>query len=485
MLVPMGARKLLTPPGPPPWTTKRASSRAARAIAFIEGYLPIPSGRNAGNLIVLAEYQRNLLEVLLADGAAAGAFQIPAGNAKSTLAAAVGLWALCDHDDAPQVALLASSGLQATRTIYTPARAMVVNSVLASYVKVRRDNTLRGFETEWNMGNAWILPAVDDRLQGLNPTLALVDEAEYVEMEILQALEDRLGKRDEQLIWTFGTPGPSTDCLLYHVRTMADAGAPYGWVEHAVELDADIRKRATWERANPGIEAGILGTSIFEAAIAGIEAARDAPTRLKLETRFRRFRLGQWVAGVSADSWLPAGAWAACPTMAAPNEGERIVLAVDGTYKRSTAIVGADLETGAVFLVWAGEAADDSEVEAVLSDACARWAVSELVYYPTIRPQLIAQLERKSYPIVEWKLGRDEETKATGALWQAVAEGTLIHDGSELLAEHFANVAYRDTPGGVVLRRIHREGAWIDAAMSARMAWWRAQDLNQLTPVVW
>jgi phage terminase large subunit-like protein len=457
-----------------------------RAISFIETVITVPSGRGAGDLLRLAPYQRNLLEILLAEDAAAGAFQIPAGNAKSTLAAAVGLWALCDPPDAPQVALLASSGTQAARTIYTPARVMVTNSpVLSEFVKIRRDNTLRGFETAHNNGSCWILPALDERLQGLNPTLALVDEAEYVDVSILQALEDRLGKRDEQLIWTFGTPGPTTECLLHHVRTMAAAGAPYGWVEHAAELDADIRKPATWRAANPALAAGILGEHIFERAIATIEAATDPTTRLVLETRFRRFRLGCWIAGAVADSWLPAGAWAACPTMAPPDAGESIVLAIDGTYKRSTAIVGADLETGAIFLVWAGEAADDDEVEAVLAEACRRWVVTELVHYPTIRPQLIAQLERKSYPLSEWKLGRELETKATGSLWQAIAEGQLVHDGSAILAEHFANVGYRDTPSGVILRRVHREGAWIDAAMAARMAWWSALPTNRTTPTVW
>lgn len=475
------------PTGSPPWVKRLTlASRPGRAIDWMQKYILVPSGRGAGEPLKLAPFQRDLVETILDPGETSSGFSIPAGNAKSTLAAALGLWALCDYADSPQVVLLASNGQQALRTLYTPMRVMVVNQPdLAEYVVIRRDNVQRGFEVPWNNGSSWVMPASDDRLQGLNPTLSLVDEAEFVDLPVLQALEDRLGKRTEQMLMTFGTPGPDTDCVLFHVRSMVEGGAPYAWVEHSAPFDADIYKRSTWEKANPALKAGILGVDAFERAVATIRAASDSTTRLVLETRFRRFRLGQWVTGVKLDSWLPAGAWASCPIMAPPLDGAKVIIAIDGTYRRSTAIVGADLDSGAVFLIYAGEGIDDSEVEQVIAESCAKWEVTEIVHYPSIRPELIAKLDRTGYPLVEWKLNRNEESSATGAMWSAIVEGRLIHDGSPLLDAHMSNVAYRDTAAGVILRRIHNEGAFIDAAMAARMAWWAVREMNRLQPSVW
>ena len=468
----------------PDWSAPRHASRPARAIAFIQNLIHVPSGRNAGEPLRLAPYQVDLIEELLAEGATMGGFSIPAGNAKSTTAAALGLWALCDHDDSPQVVLLAVNSAQAIRTLYMPMRQMIINGPLEGAVQVRRDNTLRGFETPWNLGVAWALPAHDERIQGINPTLALVDEAEFIGLPVLQALTDRLGKRDAQLVLAFGTPGPSTDCVLHHVRALHAAGGRYRFVEHAADPNADIRARSTWESANPGLLAGLLGYDAFEGAIANIDAAENDSTRLVLETRLRRFRLGLWVDGVLDDSWLPAGAYAACPAEARPDEGSSIIVAIDGTYRRSTAVVGADVDTGNVFLIWAREEATDTEVEAVIDEACARWNVTEIVHYPTLRARLMGQLERKGYPLRSWEIGRQAEATATNELWNAIATGRFTHDGSELLAEHFANVAFRDTPQGVVLRRVSVDGRWIDGAMAARMAWASVQELNRLVPSI-
>ena len=372
----------------------------------------------------------------------------------------------------------------ATRTLLTPARTMVLDHpVLSEWMRPRNENGMRGFFSDGN-GHLWVMPAKDEKLQGTNPSIALVDEAEFVSLDILSALEDRLGKRPEQQIIAFGTPGPSTDCVLHHIRTLASSGA-YSFTEHSAPLDADIRDPATWRLANPAIDAGVLGISALSDAIAKIDATTDDSTKLILETRFRRFRLGQWISGAVEHSWLPAGAWAACPVAPPPPDGEPIVVAIDGTYRRSTAIVGASLETGAVFLLWAGEAADDDEVETVVAETCARWRVQEISYYPTIRANLIAQLDHRGFPMVPWPLQRQEEARCTQRAVERRRRGTPDPRRQRASAQHFANLAFRDTPAGVILRRLHDDGAWIDAAMACRMAWWRALEVNRLTPAIY
>ena len=98
--------------GKPPWRSWRTRSRAARAIRWIETYCRIPSGVGTGKPMKLHRFQRDTLEELLAEKVRTGGLQIPRGNAKSTTWAAVALWALCDHDDGPQVPLVGFNGLQ-------------------------------------------------------------------------------------------------------------------------------------------------------------------------------------------------------------------------------------------------------------------------------------------------------------------------------------------------------------------------------------
>src|SRR5262245_30920500 len=97
----------------PPWRAWKTRSRAGRAIRWIETYCRIPSGVGTGQLMKLRRFQRDSLEELLADDVRTGGLQIPRGNAKSTLWAAVGLWAVSDGEDTPQVPLVAFNGLQA------------------------------------------------------------------------------------------------------------------------------------------------------------------------------------------------------------------------------------------------------------------------------------------------------------------------------------------------------------------------------------
>lgn len=469
-----------------PWQVFKGASRAGSFINWGQRYIRIPSGRNVGKRIRFAPYQLDIIETVLAEGAQAGAVSIPAGNAKSTLAAAIGLWAVATYADAPQVPLVASNGRQANRTLLDPIITMVESSAeLGEQLSIKRGNVEPGVRSAWNNGVLQSLPADDTKLQGLNPTVAVIDEGEEVPLEALAALEDRLGKRTEAVVLCIGTPGNRVDSALATVRDLHAGGADYRVVEYAAPLDADPYEPATWRLANPALDAGILGIEAIERDVGKLRAAKPH-VQAVLMRRFRMYRLGQWLQTAPADSWLPAGAWDDCRVAPPPEAGTAVVIGLDGTYRRSTAVVGAALDTGAVFLLWAGELADDSEVVEVMQRAADRYNVVEVAYYPTIRPTLTAELDRRGMPMVEWRTTPIEEATATNGLWQAIAEGTFTHDGSDLLREHFANVGHRDGPKGTVLRRVHREGAWIDGAMAARMAWARAQPwLRPAEPVVY
>ena len=170
-----------------------------------------PVGSEHGETPPSRAVPEHAIEELLADGVHDGGLQIPRGNAKSTLWAAVGLWALCDHADAPQIPLVSYNALQARRTLFAPLVVMVKsNPELDARLVVYTSNERRVWSA-WNEGELLPLPADVERLQGLNPTLALVDESQTIAPEIAYTVAQGAGKRPDSLVLTIGTPAPTPE----------------------------------------------------------------------------------------------------------------------------------------------------------------------------------------------------------------------------------------------------------------------------------
>ena len=457
----------------PPWRAWRTRSRAARAIRFIETYCRVPSGVGAGELMRLRRFQRESLEVLLAPGVRTGGEQIPRGNAKSTLWAAVGLWALCDHPDSPQVPLVAFNSLQAQRTLMRPVRSMVrACSELEARVAVYTATNDRRAWSAWNDGELLPLPADPEKLQGLNPTVALIDEAQTLPPAVLSAVLQGAGKRVASLVLAIGTPAPGAqDSALFSLREQALAGSPVAWVEYAAPAGCALDDRSAWAAANPALRAGLLHGDVLEAELT-----------LVTEAEFRCYRLGQWIDVVVAD-WLPSGAWEACPMMEAPPDGTEVVLGLAGTWTSSVAVVGATFD-GALFVAWAAEVATDDELEAVFAAAAERWRVAEVVVAPRTRANLVARLGdggadgRSPLPVEVWPNRLDLEVTSATEWRRAIIEGRVAHDHHPLLAEHVSASMARSTSDGSLRLVQPDDGRPVDAARAARMAWARAIDLG-------
>jgi phage terminase large subunit-like protein len=452
----------------PPWRAWRTTSRAARCIRFIETYCRAPSGAGAGERIKLAPFQRDELEELLAPGVRSGGVQIPRGNGKSTLWAAVGLWAVADFPDAPQVPLVAFNGLQAMRTLFKPAARMVsLEPELSSRMTTYTANTDRLIKSWWNSGELLALPANVERLQGLNPSVALVDEAQTIPPEVLYAVQQGAGKRPESLVLAIGTPAPDAQrSALFDLRERVHGGARIQWVEYAAEAGCALDDRAQWALANPGIGAGFLFADVLELECGAIP-----------EPEFRLYRLGQWIDTAQA-GWLPVGAWDACPLAEPPPDGTEVVLALAGTWMSSIALVGATLD-GAVFLAWFAESADDGELEDVLSSAWLRWQVTELVVAPRIRAGLVARLCDGGMPVEVWPHRTDLDAASSADFRAAITERRIAHDHHPVMAEHIGALVGQAGPDGTLRLASPDDGRPTDAGRAARMAWWRAVEQSQ------
>ena len=108
-----GPKGLITAP---PLNLRRLPRRGgARAIAFIERYVTVPKGTGARHRMKLRPWQREIIRGVLDDPRPRQALvAIPAGNGKSTLAAAIGLYGLLDDGvEGAQVLVVASDERQA------------------------------------------------------------------------------------------------------------------------------------------------------------------------------------------------------------------------------------------------------------------------------------------------------------------------------------------------------------------------------------
>src|SRR5215207_4182775 len=111
----------------PPLDLRRLGRRGGdRCIRFVERYITVPKGTGARKRMKLRGWQREIVGGVLDEPRPRqGLVSIPAGNGKSTLAAAIGLYGLLgDRVEGAQVLVVASDERQA-RIIFRTAKRMV------------------------------------------------------------------------------------------------------------------------------------------------------------------------------------------------------------------------------------------------------------------------------------------------------------------------------------------------------------------------
>jgi phage terminase large subunit-like protein len=294
---------------------------------------------------------------------------IPAGNGKSTLAAAIGLYGLLgDGVEGAQVLVVASDERLAKIIFRTAKRMVELDRELSDRVQVFADHLLEPHTDSVFMA----LPADPGSLQGWDPSMALVDELHVVTDDTYEAMAARAGKRDRSLLLAISTPPKAGDDgvmlrLVDHGRAGEDPS--FFFREYAAPAGCALDDEAAWATANPALH-DFLHADALRATL---------PPKMR-ENAFRRYRLGQWVGTDAA--WLPDGAWAACTdaTCSIP-DGVEVVLAFDGSFNGDTTVlcVATVDQRPHIDLVELWEAAGTQvpivDVEAAIRAACRRWRV--------------------------------------------------------------------------------------------------------------
>ena len=303
----------------------------------------MPTGYGAGQPLRLAGFQRRIIEALYENRAAIAS--LPAGNGKTTLLAAIGLERICRGDDYVEVDVVATKQDQAGLLVEAAKRMVEASPALVPLCAFSSNTGTLDYRVTGSRLRAH--PAKLSAVQGLNFSVAIVDEIGFASDDVVSSLIARVGKRPDAAVIGIGTPGLEPN-VMFRLRERAGEleGVGFEYLEWAAPAGCAVTDRKAWRQANPALKAGFLrGRCVGDSG--GVAARAD---------EFRVYHLGQWVAG-SVGSWLPAGAWDACPQVDAPVDGTEVVLALAGTWTSSVAIVGATLD-GALFVAWAAERGD-------------------------------------------------------------------------------------------------------------------------------
>lgn len=458
------------------------SSGAARFAAFTAKFIVTPKGTGALSPLRLRPWQVSLVASVLDPDPRPrlAGWMMPRGQGKSTLVAALGLYDLMLGEEGASVVVAATDERQAGIVFRTAARMVELNEDLSTRVQVFKD---RLYVPE-RAASFVCLPAEPKRLEGLDPTLAILDEIGVISRDVYEVVALAQGKREQSTLLGIGTPGPDPhNSVLSDMRTYAaehpdDLSLVWREFSAAAFTDHPVDCAHCWELANPA-----LGDFLHRDAMTAL-----LPPKMR-EATYRRSRLCQLVTDTDG-AFLPAGVWEQLANALAIPDGAEVVVALDGSFSDdTTALLLATVSTEPhfdVLAVWERPTGDETyrvpvaEVEQTIRDACRRWQVVEVIADPFRWTRTLQALEAERLPVVEFPHSPSRLTAATGDLYSAAVNGKLTHSGDPRLAAHVAAAVITEDARGMRLAKASRSrnARKIDLAaclvMAHSRATWRA-----------
>jgi phage terminase large subunit-like protein len=234
--------------------------------------------------------------------------EVPRKNGKTTFVAAISLFhLLLDNENAPEIYTAATTRDQAAICLDTARGIANHTSYLKNYLTVRQYDILR-VKTE---GKMKALAANKDKLDGLNPSMAIFDEVhEYKDWKLVDVITSATGSRSNYIIAMITTAGFNRNYPAYDYRKhcidvlkgINDQDNLYSIIYTLDEGD-DWKDPEVWKKCNPN-----LGDSISYDYMA--ERANEAILRKEEETNFKTKHLNIWTDAsevwVKDDDWMMA-----------------------------------------------------------------------------------------------------------------------------------------------------------------------------------
>lgn len=416
----------------------------------------------------LAPYQRRIARLYFGPEREVAAI-LPRGNAKTTLAALVGLHHLLTVEEAA-VTIGAASRDQA-RICFERMRGFAQHPALEELLVVRHLE-LRHEDERGDLRLLRVIAADGPRAHGLSSSLYIGDEVwAWKTDDLLEAMLTGLIKRPDAKLLMISTAAALLDSPLGRLRARAmaqpaakrkgpvvEARGELAWIEWSVHEEASLDDMAAVKRANPAPWI----------TRADLRRQRGAVAELP----FAQLHAGRW--GAREGAWLPAGAWQACAGNAQIEDGEHVWLGVDvGGSRAASAVVAVTADLRVETTVYQGDEAV-LEVAEHVRRLAGRYTVREVAYDPWRFRSEALRLEEAGLPVVEFPQSTTRMVPASERLYAAVVERRLTHPNDPALNAHVAGAIAKQTPRGWRLDKSER-AAQIDAVVALAMALERAE----------
>ena len=234
--------------------------------------------------------------------------KVPRKNAKSTLAAAIGLYLLClDREFGAEVYSGATTERQAMEVFRTAWAMTRATPELKKYFGV--ESAVKSLFIPED--GSRFQPLVGDPGDGMSPSCAIIDEYhEHPTSLLLDTMQTGMGAREQPLVLIITTAGSSVEgpchTLEREVEKMLDGrmvndrrfGIIYG-----IDKEDDWKSELALRKANPN-----FGISVFEAFLK--EQLAGALRSPHSQNRFKTKHLNVWVN--AATGWMNMARWDAC-----------------------------------------------------------------------------------------------------------------------------------------------------------------------------
>lgn len=413
-------------------------------------------------------------------------------NAKSTLAAGIGLYMLAaDGEPGAEVYSAATTGDQA-RIVFDVARQMVLRE--HDFVRGGIDPQRHGLYMPNDARKFEPLNAEGSTLDGLNPHCTIIDELHaHKRRDVYDVLDTARGARDQSLLASITTAGSDRAGICYEQRTYivkvlegVFQDERYFGLIYTIDDDDDWTKPDCWAKANPNYNVSVYPDDIKRLA----DKAMRVPSA---RSNFLTKRLNKWVA--AADAWMDMLAWDRCadPTL----KPEQFIedpcwIPLDLASKKDIAEKGtlfarnidgrdhyfyfgthylpelaATDESNSQYAGWVqegwlkttpGNITDYDVIEEDIKADVDRYNVIEVPYDPHQATQLSTHLMAEGIEMVEVKptvLNFSEPMKEFEAL---VIDGRFHHNGDPVLTWMVGNiVAFRDAKDNIYPRKESEE----------------------------
>ena len=281
---------------------------ANRPIVFIGNFCKQSKG-NIGHSLKLELFQKAIIQAIygIVDSAGNRKFTevfivIGRKNGKSTLLSALGIYGLLgDKEGGPEIDCV-STKRDAAKIVFNSARDMVKQSpYLRKYIKSRKSDLY----CEYNLGVYQPLSSDSNTMDGLNPSVVILDECHAIkDRNLYDVMKQAVAaeSRKQPLFLTITTSGFNREGIYdelydYAERVLNGEAIDEHFLSFIYELDSldEWDQEEKWIKANPGIDT----IKSREKLRAGVVRAKTTPD-YKPTVLTKDFN----IKNVTASSWL-------------------------------------------------------------------------------------------------------------------------------------------------------------------------------------